>query len=142
MYRLPTSALVESRRVGVEGLPIRGVPVPVEAGAHLQQLGQGGHRDGVEWTGQTFVLLMLKYLLIRLFHGPGKGFVVMNACNNVFMYVCMYMGAYNSGNTCMAAKVGEPLGFCDIRCAPSCQLRSIGFRAVSKSDALHLQRRT
>ena len=71
----------------VEGLPIRGVPVPVEAGAHLQQLGQGGHRDGVEWTGQTFVLLMLKYLLIRLFHSPGKGFVVINACNNVCMYV-------------------------------------------------------
>jgi len=140
MYQL-TSALVESRRVVVEGLPIRGVPVPVEAGAHLQQLGQGGHRDGVEWTGQTFVLLMLKYLLIRLFHSPGKR-IRCYECMQQCMYVCMYMGAYNSGNTCMAAKVGEPLGFCDIRCAPSCQLRSIGFRAVGKSDALHLQRRT
>ena len=90
MYQLLTSALVESRRVVVEGLPIRGVPVPVEAGAHLQQLGQGGHRDGVEWTGQTFVLLMLKYLLIRLFHGPGKR-VRCYECMQQCIYVCMYV---------------------------------------------------
>lgn len=89
MYQLPTSALVESRRVVVEGLPIRGVPVPVEAGAHLQQLGQGGHRDGVEWTGQTFVLLMLKYLLIRLFHSPGK---------RVRCYECMQQCMYVHGS--------------------------------------------